>query len=147
METVAFSSLTCRRGRAWARPKSWASVAEPRTKRCFTGMERTLSSISGSMSAAVDAHAEEAHQKAPGIGRDDGHPLALGHAEVVEGRREAPAHVREARVGDAPEPTAGRSGLVDDGDAAAVDQLGALQEIGQREGDNHGERSFRSTTS
>ena len=76
--------------------------------------------------AAVDAHAEEAHQKAPGIGRDDSHPLALGHAEVVEGRREAPAHGREARVGDAPEPTAGRIRLVDDGHAAAVDQLGAL---------------------
>ena len=90
--------------------------------------------VDGDEDASEDAHAEEAHQEAPGIGRDDGHALALTDPEIVQGGGEAPRHAGEPPVGDAAEPAPGRIRLVDDGHAVAVDLLGALEEIRQREG-------------
>ncbi len=87
--------------------------------------------------AAEHAHPEEAHQEARRVRRDDRDPLALAHPQLVEGDGQAPAHRGEPSVGDAAEPAAGRIGLVDDGFTLAVDQLGAVEEIGQGQGNDH----------
>jgi hypothetical protein len=54
METVAFSSVTPKRGRASRRSSSPASLAAPRMIRCLTGIARRGSSSSGSMRATVE---------------------------------------------------------------------------------------------
>ncbi len=59
-------------------------------------------------------------------------------AEVVERGGQAARHLGELRVRDAPEPAAGRVGLVHDGLAVAVDELGSLEEITEGEGNDHG---------
>ncbi len=54
MDTVAFSSVTRRRGVTPWRRKSCGSVPLPSTKRCFTLMSRRDSSSSGSTSSTEE---------------------------------------------------------------------------------------------
>ena len=58
-------------------------------------------------------------------------------AEVVERGGQAARHRGELRVGEAAEAAAGRVRLVDHRLAVAVDELGALEEVGQRERNDH----------
>jgi hypothetical protein len=87
--------------------------------------------------ASEDTHAEQAHQEAGGVGRDDRDSLVVVHAHVVERGRQAARHRGELSVRDAAQPAARRVGLVDDRLARAVHLLGALQEVSQGEGHDH----------
>jgi len=89
--------------------------------------------------ASPRAHAEEAHQEARRVRRDDPDALALTDAEVVERRRQAAAHGGELPVGHPPEPAARRRRLVHHGLPVAVHELRALHEIEQGERNDHRE--------
>ena len=88
--------------------------------------------------APEHADAEQAHEEARRVGRDDGDAVVLRDAKIVEGGAQAPRHLGELGVGEAAETAARRIRLVDHRLAIAVDELGALEKISKSQRNDHG---------
>ena len=87
--------------------------------------------------APIGADAEEAYQKAGGVGRHDGHPGARLDSKVVERGGQTAGHAGKRGIGDAAETAPGGIRLVHDGLAISVRQLGALEEIDEGQRNDH----------
>ena len=87
--------------------------------------------------AAGAAHAEEAGEQAGGVLADDGHPLALGDAELVERRGLCTGAFGDLPVGERAPRGGGLVGFVDHADAVRIHELGPAQVVGDRQRNLH----------
>jgi hypothetical protein len=91
--------------------------------------------VDGDEDAAIRAHAEEGHQEARRVGRDDGHARAGRDAQIIERRGQATRHPRELAVGDAAQSSAGRGGCRTLRGRHA--QVNALDEVAEGQRNDH----------
>jgi hypothetical protein len=83
--------------------------------------------------ASVPGDAEERREQAGGVLRDEGHPAADGHAELVELRGLRAGVLVELPVRQPAEAGRRLVRLVDDGDPVAVDVCRAVEEVANRQ--------------
>ena len=89
-------------------------------------------------------HAEQRGEQAGRVVRHHRDPFALGDAERVEAGRERPRPLGHVAVRDRAPRLGGLVGLVDDGRAVGVEQLGPAEEVVDRQRNLHGVNAIRS---
>ena len=99
---------------------------------------RTQPEVDGHGDAAARGHGVQQLQQPGGVLAHDGDALARAHAQRVQAGLPGPHAPGELAVGRAGHGHRGLVRLVDDGDGVGEDGLGAVQEVVDGQGDEHG---------